>query len=154
MQNDLFRTLLFLRERQTELKSHVQIIKDGMAPLEAEIKKASEEESVIQKKIMEEMAKEGIKTKDFEGKSITRSEKKYVKIVDNAKVLEALSEKYIGPLKRIIGKTYEEIRESLVKPAELDTKKAREFIDILTKVEQVEAVEGTEVQVTEYLTVK
>lgn len=154
MQEGLLRDLLFVREKKRELKSHIQLIEDGITPIKAEMTKCDAKEEELESKIMEAMVKEGIKTKEHEGHSITRSERKYVKIVDNDKLLEALSDKYIAPLKRIVGKTYEELRQSLVKPAELDTKKAREYVDILTKVENVEQVEGTEVQITEYLTIK
>ncbi len=154
MQDTLFRELIFVREKKRELKGHIKIIEDGIIPLKNEIAKCDEMEENLQGKIMEGMVKDGIKTKEFEGHSITRSERKTVKITDNQKLLEALSEKYIAPLKRIVGKTYEELRESLVKPSELNTTKAREYVDMLMKIEEIPQVEGTETVITEYITVK
>lgn len=153
MTDTLFRNLIFFRAKQKELKAHIQAIEEGMAPLKEQLLKAELAEAETELKVIEAMKKEGVKTKMYEGQNITQSERRTMKIVDQTKVLNALTETHISKLKSLVGTTYEELRKSLIKPAELNTKKAREFIDILTKVEDVK-VEGTEVQVTEYLTIK
>ena len=115
MQDGLFRDLLFIRQKKTELKAHIKMIEEGILPIQAEVQKCDDKEKELQAKIMEGMNKEGIGTKEYDGHKIIKAIKKSIKIVDEQKLLEALRDKYIAPLKRIVGKTYDgEIHNALL----------------------------------------